>query len=121
MAIYNNLQASKIVFCEGFGIKQNPYFNHLPLEEAKGEIITIYAPNLNIDFLLKSTLFVLPLGNNHYKVGATFNHKDKTSKPSVEGKEELVEKLRTNMKAGKVTAIRRNNNLLRNWFFSKFL
>jgi len=94
LAIYNNLQASKIVFCEGFGIKQNPFFNHLPLEEAKGEIITIYAPNLNIDFLLKSTLFVLPLGNNHYKVGATFNHQDKTSKPSVEGKEELVEKLK---------------------------
>jgi glycine/D-amino acid oxidase-like deaminating enzyme len=94
LATYNNLLASKIVFCEGFGIKQNPYFNHLPLEEVKGEIITIYAPNLNIDFLLKSTLFVLPLGNNHYKVGATFNHKDKTSKPSVEGKEELVEKLK---------------------------
>ncbi len=94
LAIYNNLLASKIVFCEGFGIKQNPYFNHLPLEEVKGEIITIYAPNLNIDFLLKSTLFVLPLGNNHYKVGATFNHKDKTSKPSVEGKEELIEKLK---------------------------
>jgi len=94
LATYNNLLASKIVFCEGFGIKQNPYFNHLPLEEVKGEIITIYAPNLNIDFLLKSTLFVLPIGNNHYKVGATFNHKDKTSKPSVEGKEELVEKLK---------------------------
>ena len=94
LAIYNNLQASKIVFCEGFGVKQNPYFNHLPLEEVKGEIITIHAPKLEIDFLLKSTLFVLPLGNHRYKVGATFNHKDKTSIPSIEGKEELVEKLK---------------------------
>ena len=94
LAIYNNLQASKIVFCEGFGVKQNPYFNHLPLEEVKGEIITIHAPKLEIDFLLKSTLFVLPLGNHRYKVGATFNHKDKTSLPSIEGKEELVEKLK---------------------------
>ena len=31
---------------------------------------------------------------NHYKVGATFNHKDKTSIPSKEGKEELIEKLK---------------------------
>jgi glycine/D-amino acid oxidase-like deaminating enzyme len=94
LVTYNNLKASKIVFCEGFGVKQNPYFKHLPLEEVKGEIITIHAPKLEINFLLKSTLFVLPLGDHRYKVGATFNHKDKTSIPSIEGKEELVEKLK---------------------------
>jgi len=91
---YKDVSASRIVFCEGFGIKKNPYFKYLPLNEAKGELLTIHAPELNIDFLLKSTLFVLPLGNNLYKVGATFNWTDKTSDPSQEGKEELVEKLK---------------------------
>lgn len=91
---YKDVQASRIVFCEGFGIKQNPYFNYLPLNEAKGELITIHATDLNIDFLLKSTIFILPIGNNYYKVGATFNWTDKTSNPSEEGKEELVEKLK---------------------------
>ena len=91
---YKDIEANRIVFCEGFGMKQNPYFNYLPLNEAKGELITIYAPELNIDFLLKSTLFVMPLGENLYKVGATFNWTDKTSNPSEEGKEELVEKLK---------------------------
>ena len=91
---YKDIKASRIVFCEGFGIKQNPYFKYLPLNEAKGELLTIHAPELNIDFLLKSTLFVLPLGDNLYKVGATFNWTDKTSSPSEEGKEELVEKLK---------------------------
>ncbi|MGY0407842.1 MAG: NAD(P)/FAD-dependent oxidoreductase [Polaribacter sp.] len=91
---YQNLEATNIVFAEGFGVKENPYFKHLPLEEVKGELITIYAPELNIDFLLKSTVFVMPLGNHQYKVGATFNHTDKTSKPSKEGREELVEKLK---------------------------
>lgn len=90
---YKNITANKIVFCEGFGIKQNPFFNYLPLNEAKGELMIIHAPKLNIDFLVKSTLFVLPLGNHYYKVGATFNWKDKTSEPSEEGKIELVEKL----------------------------
>ncbi|TMM29563.1 FAD-dependent oxidoreductase [Polaribacter aestuariivivens] len=94
MIQYENLQTNRIVFCEGFGVKENPYFKHLPLDEVKGELLTIYAPEINIDFILKSTLFLIPLGNHHYKVGATFNHKDKTSKPSVEGKEELVEKLK---------------------------
>lgn len=91
--IYKNISAKHIVFCEGFGMKKNPFFNHLPLNEAKGELITIHAPDLKIDFLLKSTLFVLPLGNSYYKVGATFNWKDKTSKPTSEGKNELIEKL----------------------------
>lgn len=90
---YKNLKVGKIVFAEGFGLKENPFFNHLPLDEVKGEIITIHAPDLNINFLLKSTLFVLPLGNDLYKVGATFNHKDKTSTPSKEGKQELITKL----------------------------
>ena len=91
---YKNIEANKIVFCEGFGMKKNPFFKDLPIKEAKGELITIHAPDLDINFLLKSTLFVLPLGNNQYKVGATFNWKDKTSNPSEEGKQELVEKLK---------------------------
>ncbi|AUC22065.1 MULTISPECIES: FAD-binding oxidoreductase [Polaribacter] len=92
--MYKDIEASKIVFCEGFGVVENPYFNYLPINEAKGELLTIHAPELNIDFLLKSTLFVMPLGDNTYKVGATFNWTDKTSDPSEEGKEELVEKLK---------------------------
>jgi glycine oxidase len=90
---YKNLKASKIVFCEGFGLVKNPFFNYLPMKEVKGELLTIYAPNLNIDFLIKAAVFVLPLGNNYYKVGATFNWKDKTTYPTLEGKQELIQKL----------------------------
>jgi glycine oxidase len=92
--VHKDIECSYVVFCEGFGVKENPFFNDLPLAEAKGELITILAPELNIDFLLKSTLFVIPLGNNKYKVGATFNHKDKTSAPTENGKLELIEKLK---------------------------
>lgn len=92
---YKNIVAKKIIFCEGYGLHKNPYFNYLPMNEAKGELITIHAPELDIDFLVKASVFVLPIGNHHYKVGATFNWKDKTSKPSEEGKEELVLKMET--------------------------
>jgi glycine/D-amino acid oxidase-like deaminating enzyme len=92
---YKDIIASKIVFCEGFGLKNNPFFNELPMQEAKGELITIHAPNLNIDFMIKSAVFVLPLGNNLYKVGATFNWKDKTQLPTEEGKNELITKLKS--------------------------
>ena len=90
---YKNIKASKIVFCEGFGLKKNPFFNYLPMQEAKGELIIIHAPELTIDFLIKAAVFVMPLGNNYYKVGATFNWKDKTKVPTEEGKQELISKL----------------------------
>jgi len=93
--IYNDVKATHIVFCEGFGVKDNPFFNHLPLQESKGELLTIYAPDLKIDFLLKSAVFIMPLGKGYFKVGATFNWKDKTSNPSEEGKQELLKKLNT--------------------------
>ena len=91
---YKDIITDRIVFCEGFGMTKNLFFNYLPLNEVKGELIIIHAPELEIDFLIKSTLFVLPLGDHLYKVGATFNWSDKTSNPSDEGKSELVEKLK---------------------------
>lgn len=92
---YKGISVSKIVFCEGFGMFKNPFFKYLPMQEAKGELLTIYAPKLNVNFLIKASVFVLPLGNNYYKVGATFNWKDKTKLPTEEGKNELVSKLET--------------------------
>lgn len=91
--LYKDIRAKKIVFCEGYGIKSNPYFNDLPLNGTKGETITIKAPELKINFLLKSTLFVLPIKNDLYKVGATFNWTDTTPTPTESGRLELVEKL----------------------------
>lgn len=90
---YKDIQASKLIFCEGFGLVRNPYFNYLPMQEAKGELLVIHAPNLNVDFLIKAAVFVMPLGDNYYKVGATFNWKDKTTVPTDEGKKELIDKL----------------------------
>jgi len=92
---YKKYSAKKVVFCEGFGIRQNPFFSDLPLTGTKGELITVHAPSLNINFLIKAAVFVLPLGDNYYRVGATFNWTDKTLNPTIEGKEELVSKLKT--------------------------
>lgn len=91
---YEHLTAKKVIFCEGYGVKKNPFFNELPLNGTKGETLTIHAPELKIDFQLKSSVFLFPLGNDLYKVGATFNWNDKTLTPTKEGREELVEKLK---------------------------
>ncbi len=95
---YKGIRAKRIVFCEGYGMHKNPFFKDLPMNEAKGELLTIHAPDLNVDFLVKAAVFVLPLGNSYYKVGATFNWKDKTLEASEAGRNELIEKLESFMK-----------------------
>lgn len=91
---YGNLSAEHIVFAEGFGLHQNPFFNYLPLDGTKGELLLIKAPDLDIDIIVNTSVFILPLGNDMFKVGATYNWEDKTNLPTEEGKNELTAKLR---------------------------
>lgn len=91
---YKDIQAKHIIFAEGFGMHSNPYFNNLPLDGTKGELFIIKAPLLDLDVILNTSVFIVPLGNNLYKVGATYNWADKTDIPTEEGKAELIEKIK---------------------------
>jgi len=90
---YKDISAKHIVFAEGFGLHANPYFNYLPLDGTKGELLIIHAPDLKLDVAINSGVFVLPLGNDLYKVGATYEWYDKTATITEAGKQELIEKL----------------------------
>ncbi len=91
---YKEIKAKNIVFADGFGMHSNPYFNNLPLDGAKGELLIIKAPKLVLDVIVNTSVFILPLGNDLYKVGATYNWTDKTDLPTIEGKNELVDRIK---------------------------
>lgn len=91
---YKNIQAKHIIFAEGFGMHANPYFKNLPLDGTKGELFIIKAPQLDLDVIVNTSVFILPLGNDLFKVGATYNWKDKTDLPTEEGKTELIERIK---------------------------
>ncbi len=90
---YKDIQAKHIIFAEGFGLHANPYFKELPLDGTKGELFIIKAPDLDLNVIINTSIFILPLGNDLFKVGATYNWKDKTDLPTEEGKAELVERI----------------------------
>lgn len=92
---YNNINAKHIVFAEGFGVKQNPFFKTLPLIGSKGELVTIKAPDLKLDFVLKSSVFVIPLGNDLYRIGSSYNRENKDNIVTEEAREMLLNKLKT--------------------------
>jgi glycine oxidase len=91
---YDNIKAREIIFAEGFGLHANPFFNYLPLDGTKGELLVIKTPNLKLDCILNSSIYILPIKDGLYKVGATYNWIDKTNKTTQEGKEELLSKIR---------------------------
>ncbi|MBF4494669.1 FAD-binding oxidoreductase [Flavobacterium sp. MR2016-29] len=91
---YKNIQARHIIFAEGFGLHRNPFFNYLPLDGTKGELFIIKAPQLNLDVIVNTSVFILPLGNDLFKVGATYNWQDKTDTPTEEGKQELLDRIK---------------------------
>ncbi|MEA1785505.1 FAD-dependent oxidoreductase [Arenibacter sp. GZD96] len=92
---YKDIKAKHIVFATGFGLTQNPYFNYLPLQGSKGELLTIDAPDLKETSVIKSSVFSIPLGAHQYKIGATYQWADKTPAITVEAKEVLLNKLNT--------------------------
>jgi glycine oxidase len=91
---YKDYTAKHIIFAEGYGLHSNPFFNFLPLDGTKGELLILRAPDLNIETIVNTSVFILPLGNHLFKVGATYNWKDKTNKPTEAGKNELLEKIK---------------------------
>ncbi|WP_417885017.1 NAD(P)/FAD-dependent oxidoreductase [Zunongwangia sp.] len=91
--IYKGIEAKNIIFCDGFNITKNPYFDYLPIRGNKGEYIIIKSPQLQLKQAVKSSVFIIPLGNDLYKIGATYNHQDKTQNPTQNAKEKLEKQL----------------------------
>ncbi len=91
---YREIVAKHIVFAEGFGMHQNPFFNDLPLDGVKGELLIIKAPYLDLDVIVNTSIFILPIGNQLFKVGATYNWTDKTDTPTEEGRQELLDRIK---------------------------
>lgn len=91
---YKSITAKQIVFCEGYLISQNPYFNWIPMKPAKGETLTIKCDGLTLENdILNKGIFLMPLGNHTYKVGATYAWDDLNDKPTDIKKQELESKL----------------------------
>jgi len=91
--VYKGIESNKIIFSEGFGVRQNPFFNYLPIDGTKGELIIINAPKLNSEVIIKSSVFIIPIGNNNYLVGSTYAWDDFNNDPTINAKNKLLNKL----------------------------
>jgi glycine/D-amino acid oxidase-like deaminating enzyme len=95
---YKGYDAKKIIFCEGHLISKNPFFKKVILKPVKGEILTIrfeedIAREFQ-DYIISKKSFLLPIGGNVYKAGATYNWENLNEVPTKEAMEELVKNIK---------------------------
>ena len=90
---YKNISFHDIVFCEGFENKNNPWFGELPLDQTKGQTLTIRSNELPSNVSLNRKCFVLPLEKDVFKIGSTYEWHNPTTHITDEGKEEILNHL----------------------------
>lgn len=91
---YKGEKAKRIIFCEGAGAIQNPYFKFLPFQLAKGECLVVRIENFYPDRIINGEVLIMPMQEeNLYYIGATHEWSFDDALPSRKGKDELIENL----------------------------
>lgn len=91
---FKGLVYKNVIFCEGYLVEHNPFFNFIRLKPAKGEVLKIKSEKLSLNkSILNKDGFIF---NNHEKefvVGSTYEWHYLNEKPTTEAKAELEKKL----------------------------
>lgn len=91
---FDGMTMNRIVDCRGAQSESDQCWQFLPFNPTKGEVLTIHAPGFKFDHIFNAGFFVLPLGEDNYRVGATFEWKNLDEIPTDEGRKSLESKLR---------------------------
>jgi len=91
---YKGEHFSCVIFCEGYRSRDNPLFSYLPVQSTKGELMEIISPDLETTESYNRKCFVLPTGQHHFKVGATYKWNNTDPIPEDNAADDLTEKLK---------------------------
>jgi glycine oxidase len=94
-AIYKGVTYDFILFAEGKDGKSNPLFAYLPLQQTKGEVLTLESETMYAKESLNRKCFLLPLGEGRFKVGSTYAWDTDNTIPTEEGKQAIEANLKS--------------------------
>jgi len=92
--LYDDITATKIIFCEGFSAQSNPFFEQLKFKNSKGEIIDVLLEEVEIHEVYSRDVFLMPLGEGKFRIGATYAWDDFTPETTSTACEYLLSQLR---------------------------
>jgi len=71
---YKDFIFKNIIFCEGMGVQQNPYFSQIPVDANKGHHIKVkLSEEISKDITIKKKHFLFPTDNGLYFYGGTYD------------------------------------------------
>lgn len=73
-----------IIFCEGFRVRENPWFGHLKWQPAKGEFVELECAGTERfqAQILKNTTVAVPLGGARWLVGTNYDRENLNCEPT---------------------------------------
>ncbi len=90
---WRNIEAERMVFCEGFRALGNPWFPALPLRPTHGDILTISIASDDALPIAHGEFFLVPVGGNRYRAGATYLRDTDDLRPRADGRRTIEEGL----------------------------
>ena len=92
--VYKDIVAEHVIFCEGSKGADNPFFDYLPFNPSKGEVLIIESDEINLQAAYKNKIFFVPMEVNRYWVGSYDRWKYVDEKLTQEGREELISRIK---------------------------
>lgn len=87
------LTTNQLIFCQGIDALNNPWFQHVRFKPAKGEILTVRIEGLAEERIVSRGVWLMPIGNNLFRAGATYEWKELNSEPTSKGRDEICARL----------------------------
>lgn len=84
----------KLILCNGIGVNTWKGLENLDLIPNHGQVLDLKIENLEIDAIVNFGQFLLPFGNNKFRLGATYNWNEVPDEPTEEAKEFLLSELK---------------------------
>lgn len=90
--LYKEEVFDKVIFAEGIDAQEHYFFKNIPFVPVKGELLKIKVPQLKLEQILLGGVFVIPLGNDEYYLGSTYEWDYNDVLPTEKGKNKLLKR-----------------------------
>lgn len=91
--MYKGETYDAILFCEGSENSDNPWFKRYIVEHTKGEVLTLVSSEISQKESLNRKCFLLPVGENTFRLGATYEWNTPDTTLTQIARDDLQEKL----------------------------
>lgn len=83
---FRGVKYDEVVLALGYKNNQVPWFAEVPVNSTKGQLLTVNWDNSNQNTSLHRKAFALPIGDNLFKIGSTYEWNNSSSEPTPEGR-----------------------------------